>query len=112
MDTTAILAAHSGWITDVDADATLGNTITLCRDQDAERDECSLYAHLDTAIVSVGQYVERGQEIALSGATGNVTTPTLFFALSKAGHPVPATFDEMDGGTSSRSCYISQNERE
>lgn len=107
----AVLATHSGWISEVRQDDVLGNVILLCRDQDTARDECSLYAHLDTAIVSVGQYVERGQEIALSGRLENAAQPGLFFALSKAGQSLPATFDEMDGGASSKSCYISENER-
>jgi len=106
----AVLAAHSGWVTEVRQDTILGNIVLLCRDQDATN-ECSQYGHLDTAIVSVGQYVERGQEIALSGNIESTGQPGLFFALSSVGKTTPPIFDEMDGGLSSKSCYISQNER-
>jgi len=104
MQTEPVLAAHSGWIIEDKKDDVLGNTILLCRDRDPSRDECSRYAHLNTSSVVEGQYVERGQEIGLSGET-------LFVTLQKGDDTVPATFDEMNGGTSSKACYISQNER-
>ncbi len=104
MDGEPVMAAHSGWVVEVSEDAVLGNTILLCRDQDPVRALCSRYAHLAAYSVVEGQYIERGQEIALSG-------PTLFFALLKEKRAVPGIFDEMDGGLSSRSCYVSQNAR-
>ncbi|WP_225849622.1 M23 family metallopeptidase [Streptomyces sp. HPF1205] len=39
----------------------------------------SLYGHLSRVEVSVGQSVTEGRQIALSGATGNVTGPHLHF---------------------------------
>lgn len=99
----SVLAAHSGWVIEIGEDAVLGKTVLLCRDQDASG-ECSRYAHLKIAGVVVGQYIERGQEIALAG-------DMLFFTMLKDGAPTVAAFEEMDGGTHSVAYYISQNTR-
>ncbi|MBN1878045.1 MAG: peptidoglycan DD-metalloendopeptidase family protein [Anaerolineae bacterium] len=104
-----VLAAHSGWVIKAEDDENWGNIILLCRDQNPSRDECSRYAHLDAYTVSVGQYVERAQEIGLSGDSGNTAVPTLYFELFKDQQPVPAAFEETDKGSSSKSCYVSQN---
>lgn len=45
----------------------------------------TLYAHLSSASVSVGDTVSGGQEIARSGSTGWVTGPHLHFAVEKNG---------------------------
>ncbi|MBR1886273.1 MAG: peptidoglycan DD-metalloendopeptidase family protein [Schwartzia sp.] len=42
----------------------------------------TLYAHLSEFNVSTGQRVQKGQQIALSGATGNITGPHLHFEMS------------------------------
>lgn len=39
----------------------------------------TLYAHSDNIMVSVGQIVQKGQQIGIIGATGNVTGPHLHF---------------------------------
>jgi murein DD-endopeptidase MepM/ murein hydrolase activator NlpD len=52
----------------------------------------SLYAHLSTIDVREGEFVERGQRVGLSGATGDVTAPHLHFEVWRWGHevdPVP-----------------------
>ena len=46
------------------------------------------YLHLDRALVRNGQRVERGQRIALSGATGRVTGPHLHYELHVNNRPV------------------------
>jgi len=45
----------------------------------------TLYAHLDSLNVGVGDNVRAGQEIALSGATGKVTGPHLHFEVQRGG---------------------------
>ena len=46
------------------------------------------YAHNETLLVARGEHVERGQEIARVGSTGNVTSPQLHFEVRKGGERV------------------------
>ena len=48
----------------------------------------SAYAHNGELNVKRGEKVSRGQTIAKSGATGNVTSPQLHFELRRDGRPV------------------------
>ena len=48
----------------------------------------SAYAHNGEIDVKPGEKVKRGQTIAKSGASGNVTSPQLHFEIRKGGAPV------------------------
>jgi len=48
----------------------------------------TLYGHLSEILLSVGQKVQEGETIALSGNTGSVEGPSLFFAICKGNHPL------------------------
>jgi murein DD-endopeptidase MepM/ murein hydrolase activator NlpD len=45
----------------------------------------SVYCHCSKTLVSEGQYVQQGQQIALVGSTGTSTSPHLHFAIQKNG---------------------------
>ena len=51
----------------------------------------TLYGHLSTALVKVGQLVVQGQTIGLEGSTGNSTGPHLHFELRTKQQPIDPT---------------------
>ena len=51
----------------------------------------TLYGHLSTALVKVGQSVTQGQVVGLEGSTGNSTGPHLHFELRIKNQPVDPT---------------------
>ncbi|MFJ4440253.1 M23 family metallopeptidase [Streptomyces sp. NPDC088923] len=72
---TSVHAVGAGTVVKVDWGGAYGNEVVL-RMHDGTYTQ---YGHLTAATVAVGQTVTAGQQIAVSGATGNVTGPHLHF---------------------------------
>lgn len=64
-----------------------GRYIVIRHDKTTKKGETvyTLYAHNNSRLVSEGQYVSRGQQIAKSGSTGNSTGPHLHFEVRVGG---------------------------
>ncbi|WP_327292162.1 M23 family metallopeptidase [Streptomyces sp. NBC_01198] len=72
---TPVHSVAAGTVVHAGADGAYGNDVII-RHADGKY---TLYGHLTKPVVSVGQTVASGQEIGISGATGNVTGPHLHF---------------------------------
>ncbi|KQW27477.1 peptidoglycan-binding protein [Rhizobium sp. Root274] len=69
----------------------LGNTVLIRHDDG----KVTVYGHADSLSVQRGQKVQRGQTIATSGMSGNVSRPMLHFEVRKDAAPVnPITYLE------------------
>lgn len=72
---TPVHSVAAGTVVHAGADGAYGNDV-IVRHADGRY---TLYGHLSRPLVSAGQSVASGQEIGISGATGNVTGPHLHF---------------------------------
>ena len=81
---TPVRAAESGRV--IHADASLAGYGKMIVIKHAGR-LYSVYAHNSKLLVRVGQFVEKGEEIAEVGATGNATTPHLHFEIRSNNTP-------------------------
>jgi murein DD-endopeptidase MepM/ murein hydrolase activator NlpD len=81
---TPVRAAESGRV--IHADASLAGYGKMIVIKHAGR-LYSVYAHNSKILVRVGQFVEKGEEIAEVGATGNATTPHLHFEIRSNNTP-------------------------
>ncbi|MFE3601870.1 peptidoglycan DD-metalloendopeptidase family protein [Streptomyces sp. NPDC059142] len=74
---TTVKAVGAGTVVTAGSGGSYGNQIVIRHDNGMY----SQYAHLSSLSVSAGQSVSTGQQIGLSGATGNVTGPHLHFEI-------------------------------
>ncbi|MCR6109942.1 peptidoglycan DD-metalloendopeptidase family protein [Bacillus sp. A301a_S52] len=81
---TDIFAAESGTVTEARYMGGYGNTVMISHVIDGQT-ITTLYAHLDSINVSVGQRVERGEQIAVMGTTGVSTGVHLHFEVHEGG---------------------------
>src|SRR5262249_40422711 len=81
---TRITAPSSGSVAFIGASPEYGNTVVL----DHGNGVRTLFGHLAEASVKVGQRVEPGQAIAVSGSTGHSTGPHLHYEVTLRGRPV------------------------
>jgi murein DD-endopeptidase MepM/ murein hydrolase activator NlpD len=81
---TRVLAPSAGRVAFVGATPEYGNTLVL----DHGNSIRTRFGHLERAMVKMGQRVERGQAVALTGNTGRSTGPHLHYEILVQGHPV------------------------
>lgn len=72
----AVLAAAAGQIQTIRFQSTGYGLFIVVEHLDKS---CTLYAHLEEVLVSVGEFVQEGQVIAYSGSSGHSTGPHLHF---------------------------------
>ena len=82
---TAVKAAEDGTVAYAGSDVKGYGKLVLVRHSNGY---VSAYAHNGELDVRPGEKVKRGQTIAKSGASGNVTSPQLHFEIRKGGSPV------------------------
>lgn len=80
---TPILAADDGVVIAVSSGGSPGKMVKLSHGNGLE----TWYEHCDAILVSVGQVVKKGEQIATVGATGNATGYHLHFEVRKNGVP-------------------------
>lgn len=90
---TPVLAGAAGTVTFAGWDSTgYGNCVVVDHGDLGSGDVGTLYGHLDQITVRVGQSVATGQQLGLSGETGNATGPHLHLGVLQSGafvDPVP-----------------------
>ena len=78
---TAVYSIGDGIVCDTGYNSAYGNFVEIYHGNNIY----SFYAHASRVQVSSGQRVSKGQQIMLSGATGNVTAPHLHFEIRTPG---------------------------
>ncbi len=97
---TEIYSADDGIVTAVGRDDSYGNYVIIDHGNNFQ----TLYAHNSENLVKVGDKVEKGNKIALSGNTGNTSGPHLHFETRVNGErvdPMQFEYHNGSGGTGS-----------
>ncbi len=81
---TPIIAPADGVIASIGRDHGMGNMLTINHSYGLK----TRYGHVSKVLVKKGQYVKRGQKIALVGNTGRTTGPHLHYEVYLNGLPV------------------------
>lgn len=81
---TTVYASSGGTVIQASYNGGYGNNVVISHPDG----RLTRYAHNSKLLVSVGQYVEQGQPIALSGNTGRSTGPHVHFEIYVNGSPV------------------------
>jgi murein DD-endopeptidase MepM/ murein hydrolase activator NlpD len=81
---TPVLAPADGVISSTGRDHAMGNMLTINHSYGMK----TRYGHLSKTLVKKGQYVKRGQKIALVGKSGRTTGPHLHYEVYLNGLPV------------------------
>jgi len=79
-----IVAVANGVVSEVDRDIGLGKVLTVKHGYGL----VTRYAHLEKALVKKGQFIKRGETIALVGNSGRSTGPHLHYEVHLNGVPV------------------------
>lgn len=79
---TAVFSVGDGQVFDTGYSSAYGNYVEIYHGNNIY----SFYAHATRVQVSTGQKVSKGQQIMISGATGNVTGPHLHFEIRTPGY--------------------------
>lgn len=78
-----VRASGPGWVVSAGFDLELGHTVTL----DHGHGLLTRYGYNRSLLVQAGDYVHKGQAIALSGRTGAATSPSVYYAVEEDGMP-------------------------
>lgn len=79
---TAVYAVGNGQVFDTGYNSAYGNFVEIYHGNNVY----SFYAHASSVNVTKGQTVSKGQQIMLSGSTGNVSGPHLHFEIRSPGY--------------------------
>jgi len=84
---TPVFCPADGTVVSADVQEKAGKRLEI---QDSEN-RCYIFLHLSEFMVYAGDEVKKGEQIALSGATGAITGPHLHYSVKECGQYVDPT---------------------